>query len=234
MGADFFDDDLTKTDDSWQGDEDESHGIPVRPISDASISRMVRQKEEMANQVSGAVKQIERLRIKQVELEKEKGQIEELTRKQDEYERSKTDIMKKLEQGIILIQKEEVQARRMLELLSETLTRFKNSLEELREIEEQAWSDENFHVELNRAMVRVDIARTDYQKALARIDAMSWHKAAAGRKQSDLINEVSRELSKEKSFGFWVKVGFAMTLPLGILVLVLVAAYIVLALSRCL
>lgn len=225
MGTDFFDEDLAQANDLRKENIEEEDGVPVRPISEASLSRMAKQKQELSNQVAGAAQEIELLRKKHEELEKEKGDLEELTGKQEEYEHGKRDIMNKLDRSIILIEKEEVQATNMAGLLSETRARFRDTLSELRKIDEATWSDETFHAELNRAMVLVENARMDYNKALAKIDAASWHKSAAEKTQPPMLEEVGRKPGL--GFGYWLKVGFAVSLPLIMFLVILFVAYLI-------
>lgn len=227
MSADFFDDDLMKEDDFESEDAEERDGVPVKPITHASLSRMVKQKQELADQVAGATSEIERLRMRQEELEKEKTDLKDLTQRQEKYEHGKRSIIEELSRGIIIVEREEMQATRMAELLSETSARFKKELSDLKRISEEKWIDEGFETELNKAMVRVDIAGTTYKKAMAKIDAASWHKSAAGENRPHMLEELPREPGEKKGFGFWLKVGLAVSLPVMVFLLALFAAWLV-------
>ena len=220
MGTDFFDDDLLQPNLKPQGIPEQRENSPARSSSEASAGKLAQQKEELSGQVAAAVKEIEQLRMKQEDLEKEKSKLQELGRKQEEYERGKRDAIEKIDRGIIIVEKEEVEATRMVELLSETRAKFKNMLADLRNINEDTWSDENFADELNRASAMVENARMDYKKALARIDASSWHKDAA-RGQSELLDGVAGGVGGGHGFGYWMKIGLALTLPLIALVILL-------------
>ncbi|MFC1462457.1 hypothetical protein ACFLQU_02520 [Verrucomicrobiota bacterium] len=221
MAKDFFDEDLAAAEDSKEGTIEERDGVIIRPITDASIGRMVKQKQELSNQVAGAVTEIERLRKRQEHLEREKQGLVELSKKQEEYEHGKRDIIDKLGRGIVLVEKEQAQAVRMVELLGETRERFRDSLSELQKIEEDLWPDDEYQTELNRALVRVDIAREMYRKALARIDSASWHKSGTEKRQPDMFTEARRELGEKKGFGYWLMAGLAASLPLIVVVLII-------------
>ena len=227
MPTNFIDDDLLKTDDSIDEDIEKQNGVPVQPITHAGLSRMVRQKKELSDQVAGAVNEIERLRMKQENLEKEKIDLKELTRRQEKYERGKQGIIGELNQGIIIVEREESQATRMTELLSETGARFKKELAELKKIKEETWSNKNFETELNKALVKVDIARTTYKKAMAKIDASSWHKSSPGETQSHVLEQLSHVSGEKRGFGFWLKVGLAVSLPIMLFLLMLFVAWLV-------
>ena len=195
-------------------DADDGDAIPVQPILGATLGKMARKKEEMSTQAAGAMQEIERLRMKQEELEREKNALEELTRKQDQYEHDKTDIVEKIERSVVAMEREESQAARMVELLSESRGRFKNTLAEIRAINEELWGDHNFSDELNRAAALIENARMDYKKALAKIEAANLHAGVAEGIDKAALDAMGFESGGEKDFGHWLKIGFAVTLPL--------------------
>jgi hypothetical protein len=213
MSTDFFDDDLLQPDVKPVESPEVKETATMRAPTEATTARMAKQKEEVSGNVAAAVQEIEHLRMKQEELEREKNRLQELSRKQEEYEHGKHDVMEKLDRGIITVEKEEIEATRMVELLSETRNRFKSNLSQLRNINENSWGDDTFAEELNKALVMVENARMDYKKALARIDASSWHKSAA-KDQVDALEGLGGGTGIEGGFIYWLKIGVAVTLPL--------------------
>ncbi len=228
MSTDFFDDDLTGANRLKPNSNNEEKKItPVKIGLTSGSSRMVRQKEELTTQVAGAVSEIELLRRRQELLEKEKTDLEELARKQDEYEKGKRDIMEKLERSIILIDKEAERANQMIELLGIMRGRFEDALVELKRISEDNWSDDNFQIELNGALVLVEDAKKLYVKGLAKIDALSWNKGD-GEDGSAVLKELPRGRGDaEKNLAFWVKMGMGITLPLIVVIVILFLVYLV-------
>ncbi len=211
MGTDFFDDDLSRKTGEVEDPE-------------TSASRMSRQKEQLTNQVADTAEEIERLRMRQDELEHEKTSLEELNRKQDEYERSKKDIIENLARNIILMEKDEVLANRMVELLSASRARFKDVLSEIRDIREENWSESVFEEELDKALALIESARMEYSKAIAKIDAESWQKGA-GQAPLATLEDAGRSALANKGFLFWVKIGVAVSLPIITVFLLLILGY---------
>lgn len=225
MGTDFFDDDLTQKDSRRSLPSSDIDMVSVRPMAETNAGRMAKQKEELSTHLVTATKEMEQLRIRQEELEKERNRLHELSRKQEEYLRDKQDIIEKMDRGVITVEKEEVEATRMAQLLSETRTKFKAALAELRGINEDAWApgDERFEEELNKAMAVVENARMDYKKALSRIDASSWHRAGGAAEPGTLLDSVGT--GTPGGFLHWFKIGLAVTLPLiGVLALLFIAS----------
>jgi chromosome segregation ATPase len=211
MGTDFIDDDLSRKA-AEAGD------------AETSASRLSRQKEQLTNQVADTAEEIERLRMRQDELEHEKTSLEELNRKQDEYARSKKDIIENLSRNIILMEKDEVLANRMVELLSASRARFKDVLSEIRDIREESWSEAEFEEELDKALALIESARMEYSKAVAKIDAESWQKGG-GQAPLATLEDAGRGALGNKGFLFWFKVGVAVSLPVMLVLLLLFLGY---------
>jgi vacuolar-type H+-ATPase subunit I/STV1 len=228
MSTDFFDEDLIKAGAAGHGGSDEDP-IPVQPVLGATLGKMAKKKEEMSSQVATAIQEIERLRMRQEELEREKNALEELTRKQDQYERDKMDIIEKLERTVVVMEKEESQAARMVELLSESRSRFKNTLTEIRAIDEDAWTDQNFNEELNKSAALIENARMDYKKSLAKIEAASWHTMSNEGAKAAGLDDAAFGGGGEKEFGYWVKIGFAVSLPLVLAGLLLFGLHVMMS-----
>jgi hypothetical protein len=228
MKADFFDDDPVDAGEAGLDDTGDNDGVPIQALSEPGLARMVRKREGINRQVAHAVSQIEQLRSRQEMIEKEKKELEELTQLQADYEAGKKDILQKLRQSMILLEKEEGRAARMAELLSVMRARFAETLNELSAINEQAWSETDFATDLRKAMVLVEDARQTYRKGLARIDAEGWQRGASAQAAA-LAERLPCTDGVPRGFGFWVKVGLAVTLPLGVVMAVLFAVWLFMA-----
>ncbi|OGV60649.1 MAG: hypothetical protein A2498_12325 [Lentisphaerae bacterium RIFOXYC12_FULL_60_16] len=227
MSADFVDPDLLKASSVARSARSggEAGAVPRVSPPDTGRPRFQRQKEELAQHVTGTTTEIEQLRQRQEALEREKRELEALARKQQEYERSKADVMEKLDRSIVVLQREEEQAVRLVELLSETIERFKTSLEELRNIHEDAWMDDQFQSELDRAAVRVDIATTTFRKAMARIDAMGVRSGDVAPVRG-IVEQVGVAAGLRWRFRDWFKIGLAVSLPVVLALLTIFVLYL--------
>ena len=94
-------------------------------------------------------------------------------------------------------------------------------------IDESTWADGDFRAELDRGLSLVENAKMAYKKALARIEASSWHKSSVKKDALDAVEDVN-SLIEIRGFSYWLKVGMAVTLPLVILVVLLVVGYFLL------
>jgi len=232
MSTDFFDEDLLKSPrvirNEKSGYSVSSQGQPLRPTLDPAKPRLVRQKEEITSHVVGATTEIERLRQRQELLEKEKRELEALARKQDEYEKNKREIIERLEKSIMMLEKEDEQAHKLLEVLSETIARFKTTLAELNEINEEMWSDQDFKAELERALVRVEIAAATYKKAMAKIEALSSSKINPDLSLTPAQHSHQLWSGGNMRFLDWLRAGLAFSLPLMIFLIFVFVVHLLL------
>lgn len=169
MAGNFTDLDLSKRLVPADGDAEEH-----------AAGRLARQKEDIADKVASAAEEIERLRMRQDELEYAKKALQDLNRKQNDYDHGKKEILASLGRSILQMEKDEVRAARMVELLASTRQKFKALLAEIHEIREERWAEPEFEEELDRALALVENARMVYNKSVAKIDAESWQRGERG------------------------------------------------------
>jgi len=238
MGTDFFDEDLAqrrgavKSTSLGSGPEgmmnlktDDPSG---RPLSDLSLTRMARHREELNTQKASAKLHIERLKQKQSEMEREEQMLSDLLEKQDQYERGKHEMLDRLSESMVSLQKLGDHAARQVEVYFTTRDRLAIDLEELQKINDAAWADDSFRDELNKAVVQIDAIRSDFVKAQATIEAVGG--------PVKLFDEQARKANaleddefapSAKGFGHWLKIGVAVSLPLILTILVAVIILVV-------
>lgn len=178
-----------------------------------AVERLAKQKDEIANKVANAAEEIERLRLRQEELEYAKKALLELNRKQDSYAHGKKEMIASLARSVLQMEKDEVRASRMVELLAATRQQFKGLLSEIRDIREERWAESEFEEELDRSLALIDNSRMVYNKAVAKIDAESWSRGERTGGALTALEDGSRHPLAGKGFLFWLKVGIALTLP---------------------
>lgn len=192
---------------------------------DSAVERLAKQKDEIAHKVATAAEEIERLRMRQEELEYAKKELQELNRKQDSYTHGKKEIIASLTRNIMQMEKDEVRASRMAELLSATCQRFKGLLSEFREIREEQWAESEFEEELDRALALLENARMVYNKSVAKVDAESWSRGERTGSALTVSDDKSHHPLAGMGFLCWLKVGIALTLP-GVIVMAALGLYL--------
>ncbi len=201
-------------------------GTADTEVAGSSAERLTKQKEAIADKVADAAEEIERLRMRQDELEYAKKALQELNRKQNDYDHGKKEILASLSRSILQMEKDEVRAARMVELLATTRKQFKALLAEIHGIHEERWGEAEFEEELDRSLALIENARMVYNKSVAKIDAESWQRGERGAGSLvPLDGGRSRGSLADKGFGFWLKVGVALALPMVLALVALAVAY---------
>jgi len=237
--TDFFDDDLVQQRDEvkrihyGQGDQpsqmaDEApagEGMITRPVSDLNLTRMARHREGIDDQVAHASEALERVKQRQTDLEREKKSLEDLRRKQDQFESGRSEMIEHFSQSLITLEKDEVRTEQVRGLLEATRIRFKLMLDEIEGIREEEWPEGKIASELAKTLAIIGDARIEYNKGLARIEAAMGHEARATENRPVIFEESTPHYSAEHSFLYWLKAGFAFTLPVLILVIIITVVF---------
>jgi len=230
-GTDFFDNDLVQRRGAIKsstiapgatetGSATKHEDLSARPLADLNLTRMARHREEVNTQVATAKVEIERLRRKQSDLEREKQAMEDLLEKQGQYERGKQELIDKLSESIMSLQKLEDHASRQVEIYSANRARFAALLEELQRLNDSDWTDDIFREELNKAVVEIDSARKEFVKAQAAVEAVGGPVALFDESRPRVTLDGELEGSDARTFGQWVTIGLAVSLPLIIAIVV--------------
>jgi len=168
--------------------------------------------ELLDTQVQRAQEQLLQLRRQQEQIEKQKRELEELSRRQEELERGRTEMTDKLTRSLVVLEREAYETQKKLEQLRATRESFGQHLEMLEGIEPKSWNPSDLHKELSRALSTVDDARAEFSQQKSRLQAI------ATQDSDDMpLPEAAPHVGNsrgERSFGQWVTIGFALSLPL--------------------
>lgn len=244
MATDFFDDDLVreheaalkiKLDDAStaiprDGNIPSSRDLPNRPIGDLSLTHMTRHKQEVTEQMVGKAQELDRLRARQEELEHERRLLEEMRQKQEAFDSGRRELKDRLNESLVWMEKERLQADRLAHLLDETRRTFRVRLEDVLGLKEDDWEDTHLLDELNKALVLLETVRAEYNQALGKIDAIRSQAGpdptALGRMGVD--SDRMAVAAGAQGFGYWLRAGVAFTLPLMVLLALLAVVWMVL------
>lgn len=183
--------------------------------------------EQLDNQVQKAQEQLIALKRAQETLEKQKRELEELSRRQEQLQQGKTEMVDKFTRAIVVLDREVYDAQKRVEQLQGIHASFMQHVDLLEAINPKGWDGLDLNKELNKALSAVDDSRAEYNKSLPKInpesdtDSGDPIAATAGYQLDYGAPDSARD------FGYWLKAGFAFTLPLfavGIIVIVLLVS----------
>lgn len=184
--------------------------------------------EHLDNQVQKAQEQLLALKRQQELIEKQKRELEELSRRQEQLQVGKADMVEKYTRAVVVLERETYDAKKRVELLNSIHESFSSHLDALDSINPKAWEGLDINKELNKALSVVDDARAEYSASLPKISSTKEtdgtdHVAASIGYQTEYA------VTEQKDFMYWLKAGFAFTLPLlalGVfLIIVLLAVF---------
>jgi len=173
--------------------------------------------EDATGQLGDKVQQVraelESLRQKQEEIEREKSRLEELKRRQDELDTGRSEMLDKLTRALVVVQREVEETQKRLEQLHTIYNAFTQHLRHLESINARGWSGSELPRELSKAISSVEDARAEYIRAQAKISSEPL--VQENQPTQGLDGEYA--LYEERGLLYWLKSGFAFTLPLQIL-----------------
>ncbi len=168
--------------------------------------------EHLDSQVQKAQEQLLQLKRQQEQIEKQKRELEELSRRQEELEHGRAEMTDKLTRSLVVLEREAYDAQKKMEQLRATRESFGQHLELLESIDPRTWNPSELSKELSRALSTVDDARTEYSQQRSRLQA------TADEHESVPLPETSSGYESNsgtnQSFGQWLQIGLAFTLPL--------------------
>lgn len=184
--------------------------------------------EHLDNQVQKAQEQIFALKRQQEVIERQKRELEELSRRQEQLQVGKAEMVEKFTRAIVVLERETYDAGKRVELLNSIHESFSSHLNVLEAINPKGWEGLDINKELNKALSAVDDSRAEYSGSLPKISS---------NKEPDGADPVAASVGYQadyagvepKDFMYWLKAGFAFTLPLlaigVLLIIVLIAVF---------
>jgi hypothetical protein len=184
-------------------------------------------RDEVDRKVVEAQQKLAELKRAQDDLERERSALEELRRRQTEFQTGRQEMVHNLTRGLGLLEEAEFNTRRDAEQMLKTLADFRDALGKISAVRDETWTKENFNIELTRALTTIENARMEWNAARLKIPALE------GELQKKAATETAPPPAASPfaslSFGELCKIGLAMTWPL---LLVALAALGIFAVSQ--
>jgi len=207
-GSDFVDTDFQS---SQKAGYSPAPGAASRPPS----------REELEGKVSDTQKKLSELKRAQEELERERSQLEEARRRQIEYQTGREEMTQHLTRGVALLEEAEFATRREAEQMAKSLAELREAQNKVMALNEEHWTKENYNVELTRALTTLENARLEWNSA--RLKWTVLDQALQSSEDGSPVSgpgKVPNTLFPTQSFGQLCRLGFALTWPIALVVLI--------------
>ena len=192
------------------------------PANDASRAPT---REEVDSKVGDVQSKLAELKRAQAALEHERSALEETRRRQTEFTTGRQEVIHNLTRGIGLLEEAEFAARRDAEQMARSLGELREALNKVQSINDQAWTKDDFQIELTRANTTIESARMEWNSA-----RLKWQVLSPENIERVEAKEAAKTQTPltERSFMEICRFGFALTWP----ILAGLAALIVVLLLR--
>jgi hypothetical protein len=188
-------------------------------------------RDEVDRKVVEAQQKLAELKRAQEDLERERASLEELRRRQLEFQNGRQEMVQNLTRGLGLLEEAEFSARRDSEQMIKTLADFRGALEKIQNVRDETWTKENFQMELTRALTIVENARMEWNSARLKLPALAGE-SAQNKSEAESAPAPVVSPFANLSFGQLCKIGLAMTWPLLIVALGALGIFIAILLRR--
>jgi hypothetical protein len=188
-------------------------------------------REEVDTRVADTQQKLLELKRAQEELERERSALEETRRRQMEFQTGRHEMVHNLTRGLGLLEEAEFTARRDAEQMAKAIADFRDVLSKIEAVREEAWTKDNFNVELTRALTAIENGRMEWNTARLKFPILTGEKAAANADGGESSGPEGLAVS-ERSFGQLCKLGLALTWPLALIALAALGVFVAILLSR--
>jgi len=202
--------------------------------TDSTSLQKKRPPETVAEELVSAQERLARLQQEKEELERQLVTIEELRRRQIEWETGRQEVLEKLTRGLALLEEAEAKARRQAGRLNRLVEGFREALAQVKAIDESSWTEEDYPEQLSKALTVLDNARMEWNAAV-----LEWPELAKDSEELEpetVPNPGSASsidwiaLLRRLRFWEWVRIGLALFFPVWVVGLLLAMALLVIAL----
>jgi len=194
---------------------------PRAHLSESLLNLDAETSGELGDKVQQVRAELESLKQKQEEIEREKARLEELKRRQDSLEQGRTEMLDKLTRALVVVQREIEESQKRVEQMHAIYNSFTQHLHQIDSINSRGWMPQDLPRELSKAISSVEDARSEYIKAQAKLSVDTSGEVSLP--MQDLDYQLAEE---ERGFIYWLKSGFAFTLPIQAIALVALLVYI--------
>jgi hypothetical protein len=179
--------------------------------------------EHLDSQVQKAQEQLLQLKRQQEQIEKQKRELEEMSRRQELFQQGKAEMTEKFTRALVVLERETYEAQKRVEQLKGIQESFAQHLGSLETINPKNWENSDINKELSKALSAIDDARAEYAQSRSKINAESNEEVLEATPGDPYAGGYVD--AQDHDFVYWLKSGFAFTLPLfalGVIILLVI------------
>jgi hypothetical protein len=187
-------------------------------------------REELDSRVTETQQRLMELKRAQEELERERATLEEARRRRTELQTGREEMLQSLTRGVGLLEEAEFNSRRDAEQMARTLGELRDALTKVQSIREETWTQENYNVEVTRALTVIDNGRMEWNAARLKWPLLTGPHTPEQEPAS--AEKAAPPLLDSLGFLQLCRVGLALTWPLAIVASAALGVFIFLLVGR--
>jgi len=201
-------------------------------VGSATASQLQRAptREEVDSKVAEAQQKLTELRRAQEELERQRAGLEETRRRQMEFQTGRQEMIQNLTRALGLLEEAEFSSRRDADQMAKAMIELWEALAKVESLHPESWTQDNFDVELTRALTTLENARMVWNSARLKFSLLSGQAAEPDANVS--AASIPASPFGAQTFGELCRVGLALTWPVAVAVLLASAGLLLLLLRR--
>ena len=178
--------------------------------------------EHLDSQVQKAQEQLVQLKRQQEQIEKQKRELEELSKRQELLQHGKSEMAEKFTRALVVLERETYEAQKRVEQLRGMHESFSQHLNVIEGINPKNWENSDINKELSKSLSAIDDARAEYAQSRSKINAESSEDVLEPANGGNGDYAGGYVDMGDRDFVYWLKTGFAFTLPLVVLLSIIV------------
>ena len=188
-------------------------------------------REEVDDELMRKQQQLAAIMREKEEKERERAALEEVRRRQMEFQAGREEALQNLTRGLGLLEEAEFSARRDTEQMAKALADLRDALSKVQAVHEETWTKDNFSMELTRALTTLENARMEWNAARLKFPVLSGQRPDGGVAGPE-SKTPPPSLFAQNSFGELCRLGLALSWPLAAVALLALAVLVLLLLRH--
>jgi len=199
--------------------EDDGHDLDIQ-FEPNQFEAVTPYSNDLSDEYERAQEQLRQLRQQEEQIQQQAEELEELTRKEEEFNSGREEVSHKLETYLSQLDREAAEARKIADNCLETRERFESHLNNINLLRPETWSRADRKGELTRALNYIDSADRAIENSMPLLEMIGAEKKTGfrgffqNRRSPSSGSSVGETLHGGGDFLYWLKSGFAFSLPL--------------------
>lgn len=175
---------------------------------------------DLNDEYQQAQDQLRSLRQQEEQIKRQAAELEELTQKEEQFKEGRTEVCEELQRYLSILDREATEAQRIAEECGAAHERLEAHLANINALRPETWSRADRKAELARALSYIEAAEDELDDVSPLVSNSPKKTGFFKAKTSATKSSSSGFLNTQGDFTYWLKSGFAFSLPLVVFAII--------------